>query len=190
MQLSFPAIVDLKTNKKSGENRPRDVEPSRVIRCGNGGRENSEYQQERKAMEIDIKKSSLKTFVDGNLYESEVSRTYINHILRLSYSGNEIGLNVTVDDVYPFVALQKMRLELGKRNALLMCKGARTDVYPSGGQMSGVGALQLVMGRRAKTPDDVVNIFDPEDDVSKLGTVDEQKAYYSQWVESISGLPY
>jgi len=81
---------------------------------------------------------------------------------------------------FPFFALVEIRKELEIVGGLLMCNGARRDVYPSGMSMSGVMAYVLVLGKQAGSP---ISIFDPCKDVKKLSTIAEQKNHWNTWIQ-------
>ena len=51
-------------------------------------------------------------------------------------------------------------------------------------------AQPLTLGKRTSFSDKLVYIFDKEEDVPKIASVDEQMKYYRQWLESIIGVPY
>ena len=53
-----------------------------------------------------------------------------------------------------------------------------------------IKAQPLILGKRASYPEGLVYIFDKEEDVSKIVSVDEQMKYYDRWIESIIGVPY
>lgn len=83
-----------------------------------------------------------------------------------------------------FGALNSARRVLERLQIVVCCNGSRRDVYPS--QM----LRQTTKGRRAyvlempwspKKPPSV-DIFDPVSDLSTLATVDEQRAWFDQWL--------
>lgn len=84
-----------------------------------------------------------------------------------------------------FEALTRVRRELEGRGMMVVCQGARTNVFPSALQR------QAVRGRRAyvlefpptATKPQVVDIFDPADP-AEIGTVAEQLQCYSRWLSS------
>lgn len=87
-------------------------------------------------------------------------------------------------DTFPFVCLCKLRTMLEKRNLKLCCKGNRIDVYPSGRMLVGFNAYILKKGIQASS-DDIVNIFEPEDNINLFCTVAEQENYYNLWLNSL-----
>lgn len=85
-----------------------------------------------------------------------------------------------------FSALQGLREELEAEGIQIMCNGAARNVYPSPMQQSmgsGNKAYKLVLGRSAKMAD-VVDIFECEDNL-EYTSVDEQKQFYTEWLNSI-----
>jgi hypothetical protein len=88
------------------------------------------------------------------------------------------------DDV--FNALVSLRRELEEIGALLLCAGARPDVFPSGMSRDmggGIKAYVNRIGMPAGKPD-IVDIFDyagPE----SVGSVDEQCVFHMKWIESL-----
>ncbi|KJH80679.1 hypothetical protein UG46_26990 [Pseudomonas fluorescens] len=70
-------------------------------------------------------------------------------------------------------------------DVIFFCKGAKTNVHPSGmsAQMSqGLKAYELSMGA-APTLDDLVHIFD-YDDSNLTSDPDKQEAFFKEWIES------
>lgn len=86
-----------------------------------------------------------------------------------------------------FEALNKIRMELEKKEIKLLCKGCCRNVYPSGMLLdmgSGRKAYQLVMGEQAKMSS-LVDIFESckiEDYVS----LNEQHDFFEEWCNSIT----
>jgi hypothetical protein len=85
-----------------------------------------------------------------------------------------------------FEALVALRLELEKIEALLLCAGARSDVFPSG-MSRGMGGGRKAYITRIGAPalrTDLVDIFEyakPE----IVGTVAQQQAHHKKWAESL-----
>ncbi|MBQ6946055.1 MAG: hypothetical protein IJN43_17300 [Ruminococcus sp.] len=97
------------------------------------------------------------------------------------------GKKITAESDNCFNAMVKIRRQLETVHQQLMCKGARRDVYPSPMQMR-MGecreAYMLSMGKPARL-NQIVNIFDVENEISICTTVDEQERYYAEWVQSL-----
>lgn len=98
------------------------------------------------------------------------------------------GLIADSDGADLFDALAGLRNKLAEQNMLIVCYGARRNVYPSSMSRSmgaGVMAYQLSLGKQARRTD-MVNIFDKCDD-SEIVTPEEQKAFYTLWLDSLKG---
>tara|TARA_Y100000768_G_scaffold377934_1_gene351748 strand:+ start:259 stop:501 length:243 start_codon:yes stop_codon:yes gene_type:complete len=80
--------------------------------------------------------------------------------------------------------LCKVRKALETKGLKICCKGSRKDVYPFGRMLVGFNAYLLRKGERA-TNNDILNIFEDEDDFSTLSTVAEQENYYEEWFVSL-----
>lgn len=86
-----------------------------------------------------------------------------------------------------FECLCELRRFLEARDWRILCNGARLDAYPSAmsRQMGGGARLYpLRMGEHPKR-NEILKIFD-KTQIDKVGTVDEQRAYYEKWVGSTS----
>lgn len=82
-----------------------------------------------------------------------------------------------------FEALQQLRLRLEPLDLYPLCNGARVDCYPSGMARDMGGGLRvyvLTIGQSERPP--VVGTFDPADP-GQVGTVAEQDAHYSRWLD-------
>jgi hypothetical protein len=85
---------------------------------------------------------------------------------------------------YPFVILKDIRKELDGKNIFLLINGSRKDVFPSG--MSLVGNMAYVQSLGEPTSlDHLVDIFDETDRIDLIDTVEEQKKYHDEWINSI-----
>lgn len=85
-----------------------------------------------------------------------------------------------------FDALIDIRKELSRMGIVLLCNGAREDVFPSpasrsmaGGQM----AYKLELGVPASRKN-LLNIFDPAP-IGLVTSPEQQRIYYSRWLESL-----
>ncbi|MFL1467489.1 hypothetical protein [Marinobacter sp. HN1S83] len=99
---------------------------------------------------------------------------------------DEEGVVVRSDGDDLFDALINLRNKLEKKGALIMCHGARRDVYPSAMSRNmggGVMAYQLTVGEPARRTD-MVNIFDRCDD-SRIASPEEQESFYKSWLDSL-----
>lgn len=136
------------------------------------------------------KKYSIKSIKNGVEYDSILETSWINNDFVIKYTSEVLGIICESRGAHPFVVLQRLREILEKDNVLLLCKGNRLDVHPSGGLLTGIGALKLQIGRRVDITTDIVKIFDPEIETLMLATVDKQNDYYDEWLNSIRGLSY
>lgn len=85
-----------------------------------------------------------------------------------------------------FIILQELRIDLEKDGVDLLCNGSSVDVYPSAMQLSmggGDKAYRLKMGFHTQM-NDIVDIFDYDEDKFVKGTVAEQTEFYKRWVLS------
>ncbi len=91
-------------------------------------------------------------------------------------------IEVTVSELnHPLMALESLRsvLEI-EHKSLLDCNGCRIDTsYRATG---GYGAYKIVSGQQATK---ILNIFEPTNDIEKLCTVEEHKAAYQKWMNSL-----
>jgi hypothetical protein len=93
-------------------------------------------------------------------------------------------------DSHLFVSFCNLRLSLEMENKMLLCKGARIDVHPSGMQLVWIYANKLVLGKRIDPKNDKVMIFDEEPDRTVIGSVLAQEMFYKQWLDSIKQVEY
>jgi hypothetical protein len=121
--------------------------------------------------------------------ESIKSAVRFNSFIEVEQVGNRFtikyvcdGNEVSADDIYPFFALVKVRVELENLGIKILCKGARRDVYPSGMSVIGFKAYQLFLG---KPGIDLINIFDHEKNEMLIGTVEEQRLFREKWLKSL-----
>lgn len=110
----------------------------------------------------------------GNLVISEENRLYF-------YFGN---LKIDAKKEYLFTSLKHIRQLLEEEDIFLAINGSRKDVYPSGQSIVGQLAYVHKMGKPALLSD-LVNIFDLTDELSLIGTVQEQEEYHKKWLDSL-----
>ncbi|TWP23666.1 hypothetical protein ETU10_05390 [Apibacter muscae] len=72
----------------------------------------------------------------------------------------------------------------------LLIKGCVLSNYIIPRLQYSIYTTHLTLGKRIDKEFVRINLFDPEEDVNQIATVQEQKAYYNQWLKSIEGLPY
>lgn len=109
------------------------------------------------------------------------------------YSNDKVTINLNVIDK-SFFSLERsnffdclidIRNSLAALNWIILCNGARKDVYPSGmrRQMNkGLMAYQLTFGQ-AVADSDLVDIFQ-ECSEENITTPELQKVYFEEWFES------
>ena len=87
------------------------------------------------------------------------------------------------DNIFDSVVELRKKLEL--KNIYLLCNASVINVYPSGMQkeFGGTKAYKLEMGKQA-TLSDVVDIFDYDSEL-KISSVEEQKEFCENWIESL-----
>jgi hypothetical protein len=91
------------------------------------------------------------------------------------------------NDLFDCLCLLRERLE--PDGWLIMCEGARVDVYPSGmSREMGAGrrAYVLRLGEHADR-NDLVDIF-AATKVAQLASVRDQRAYFEKWIESVRNM--
>jgi hypothetical protein len=85
-----------------------------------------------------------------------------------------------------FAALVRLRYFLEERECRILCQGARKEAHPSAMQRDtaeGLVAYILHLGRPGRT-DDVVSTFG-EVPAEQVGTIEQQRAFYQQWLHSL-----
>jgi hypothetical protein len=79
--------------------------------------------------------------------------------------------------------------KLEKHKIKLLIKGCNIDYYMIPRLQYSIKAIKLILGKRTDKNDTLIMIFDLEEDLSKIVTVDEQLQFYNKWLESIKGTP-
>lgn len=119
----------------------------------------------------------------------------LESILEWSLSGDEAWVRITRPDgpVYESLGsdlwecLRDIRNICEPQGLRICCNGSRKDCYPSGMALQMGGGHKVIirrMGHPVTSLDSVVKLFDPAD-LSQIGTVGEQEAYYRAWLESL-----
>ena len=127
----------------------------------------------------------LKTYnVNTNFFYDSIIVTSkeTNGDCLLEYRCNDIFLTGRGD--YPFKALVEIRKQLIGQGLILLCEGARKDVYPSGMAFTSFLAYKTVLGKHAGK-ENLVNILDPTDDINMIGSLEEQEEYRITWANSL-----
>ena len=85
-----------------------------------------------------------------------------------------------------FDCLVRIRMDLEKNGAKILCNGARLDAYPSrmARDMGGGRKVYLMRMGEVARPEDLVGTFD-EAPIEKIGSVDDQRKFYLSWIESV-----
>lgn len=86
-----------------------------------------------------------------------------------------------------FDALKEMRKWFETKECLLLCAGARRDVYPSGMARSMGSARKAYVHEMGKPTSHLVDIFEPAE-ADQIGTVDEQEKFRREWISSLMNL--
>jgi len=85
-----------------------------------------------------------------------------------------------------FKSMILIREHLKKEGTILLCNGARRDVYPSGmsrGMGKGRKAYTLVIGEQARKAN-LIDIFDYAEP-SMIAGIESQLEYYEEWKHSL-----
>ena len=98
---------------------------------------------------------------------------------KLIYRDSKVNIE-SIESDYPLLALEDLRLQLEEKfSSLINCSGCRKDVSyrPTGG----MGSYIIEMGKPATKR---INLFEPTKQIELLCTVDEQKKYYTEWIDN------
>ena len=114
-------------------------------------------------------------------FEWDISCPY-HLLLRL---GNGDTFTANAGDFFESFCLIRER-DLEPRGILLLCNGARRDVYPLGmsRSMSGARTASVLKMGQPTGADGLVIIFAPAP-AELITTVREQREYFKQWLESL-----
>jgi hypothetical protein len=105
-------------------------------------------------------------------------------MVELTYADRRI---VAASAKHFFDALLEIRRQSDAEGVLIECYGCSRTVYPSAMALDmgyGERAYKLHLGEKARSAD-LVSIFDTGADVDST-TIDVQRAYYEEWLESFS----
>jgi len=85
-----------------------------------------------------------------------------------------------------FDCLVRIRMDLERDGAKILCNGARLDAYPSrmARDMGGGRKVYLMRMGEVARHEDLVGTFD-EAPIEKIGSVDDQRNFYLSWIESV-----
>ncbi len=82
--------------------------------------------------------------------------------------------------------MQSLHRMLDSRNCKLLVNAFRFDIHPSRMALDmgvGIKAYKLVKGKPAT---ELVNIFDPTEEIEAIVSFERQKEFYREWVNSLS----
>ena len=131
---------------------------------------------------IALPKISVCIYINGSFDLAELELIIDSHRnarITLKYKHKEIT-KVATDF---FEALCLIRQELENENILILCNGARKDVYPSSmGRQMGMG-LKAYVHELGKNTNNIVKIFEKAD-LELISSVSEQKEFYYKWLET------
>ena len=105
---------------------------------------------------------------------------------------DEINLKIEIKNVIYFSkgdnifdSIVELRKKLESKDIYLLCNASVVNIYPSPMQkdFGGTKAYKLQMGKQAVLAD-VVDIFDYNSEL-KIGSVEEQKKFYENWLKSL-----
>ena len=81
--------------------------------------------------------------------------------------------------------------KIEQRKIKLLIKGCSLGYYMIPCLQYSIYTTPLILGRRIEKRFMRISIFEPENDVKNVVTIEKQKNYYNTWLESIKGLtPY
>jgi hypothetical protein len=113
-----------------------------------------------------------------------IVRTEDDGTVSLLYNDEE-NVILIFNDAHLFTSFCRLRRKLLTEDKILLCKGARIDVHPTGSQLKWIYAYQLQIGERITQSANKVVLFDDELDVNRIVTVEEQEEFYIKWLNSI-----
>jgi hypothetical protein len=103
---------------------------------------------------------------------------------KLLLVGSEFGgREFSGDDL--FEALLKLRKQLEKDGAQLLCVGAQFDIWPSGMARSMAGGRKAYSTRLGEPAGGQLRDILDFSDAASVGTVAEQETFHKKWVESL-----
>jgi hypothetical protein len=129
-------------------------------------------------MEYKLKAYFNQRLNDVVLHVEERPHSYVHLI-----AGNFDSGKITGDKLY--FCMQKLHTILDTEGIKLLCNAFRYDVYPSKMSISmgqGTKAYKMVMGKPAT---ELVNIFDPTEDLEAIVTYEKQVEFVKEWSNSL-----
>jgi len=129
--------------------------------------------------QIAIKLSVSNSEIDGAL------EVYFESPLRLELSSSDgRSWHATGPDL--FETLKALRAEASHSGTLVLCAGARKDVYPSrmSRQMGHARKAYVLRLGQPATQNDLIDIF-ASASAEQIATVPDQEAFYREWLASL-----
>ncbi|TWP31587.1 hypothetical protein ETU08_00560 [Apibacter muscae] len=113
----------------------------------------------------------------------------IFEVTYIEYKDSE-NVSFLTKDIRKFEAFYKLYKQTENKNIRMLIKGCSIENYMVKFLVNTLFTMKLEMGVRVDYSTPTIGIFEEEEDVNQIATVQEQKAYYHRWLKSIEGLPY
>ena len=94
------------------------------------------------------------------------------------------------EDIRTFDAFYKLYKITEDENIKMLIKGCSLEYYMVKFLTNTLLTMKLYLKQRVDHKTPTISLFEPEYDIKKVATIENQKAYYNQWLKSIEGLPY
>lgn len=95
-----------------------------------------------------------------------------------------------IEDIRTFEAFYTLYLVTEIENIRMLIKGCSLKYYMVKFLTNTLLTMKLNLGQRVDYNTPTISIFEPENDVKNIVTIEKQKNYYNTWLKSIRGLPY
>jgi hypothetical protein len=125
----------------------------------------------------------LKMYDNGNIVDATLHFEESEHPFVQLFSATFNSDKIEGEKLY--YCMQDLHQVLDSHNIKLLCNAFRYDVHPTPMALSmghGINAVKLIKGKKAS---ELVNIFDPTDDIDAVVSVEDQKNYYLEWRKSL-----
>ena len=124
-------------------------------------------------------------------FNENESYTYagIYDVLYMEYKDSENKIFKT-EDIRTFDAFYKLYKITEDENIKMLIKGCSLEYYMVKFLTNTLLTMKLYLKQRVDHKTPTISLFEPEYDIKKVATIENQKAYYNQWLKSIEGLPY
>lgn len=97
---------------------------------------------------------------------------------------------IKIEDIRTFEAFYTLYSVTEIENIRMLIKGCSLEYYMVKFLTNTLLTMKLNLGQRVDYSTPTISIFEPENDVKNIVTIEKQKNYYNTWLESIKGLPY